>query len=84
MGPKTFTELRRTIVEAGGISSRTLATRLKQLENGGYVTRERLPGYRRCVEYALSDKGHALVPVVEAMKSFGEAWLLGEDCEAFH
>lgn len=81
-GAKTFTELRKTIVEAGGISSRTLAARLKHLEREGYVARKKLPNYRRRVEYALSDKGRALVPIVEAMKSFGEAWLLDEDCEA--
>ncbi len=80
-GPKTFTELRRTIVEDGGVSSRTLAVRLKHLEGGGYITREKLPDYRRRVEYALSEKGRSLVPIVEAMKSFGEAWLLNESCE---
>lgn len=80
-GPKSFTELRRTIVEDGGISSRTLAARLKHLQSDGYVTREKLPGYRRRVEYALSKKGRSLVPIIEAMKSFGEAWLLDENCE---
>lgn len=80
-GPKTFTELRTTIVEVGASSSRTLAARLKSLEAEGYVTRTALKGYRRRAEYDLSDKGRALVPVVEAMKGFGESWLLDADCE---
>ena len=78
--PKTFTELRETIVEDGASSSRTLSARLKMLEQEGYVTRSRLGGYLRRVEYALSERGRALVPVVEAMKSFGEVWLLDTDC----
>ena len=79
--PKTFTELRATIVEAGASSSRTLAARLKSLEGEGYVTRTALKGYHRRVEYDLSEKGRALVPVVEAMKGFGESWLLDAGCE---
>lgn len=81
IAPKTFTELRTTIVEAGGVSSRTLAARLKSLESEGYVTRTALQGYRRRVEYSLSEKGRSLVPIVEAMKTFGESWLLSTDCE---
>jgi DNA-binding HxlR family transcriptional regulator len=80
-GPKTFTELCATIVEAGASSSRTLASRLKSLEGEGYVTRTALKGYHRRVEYYLSDKDRDLVPVVEAMKGFGESWLLDAGCE---
>lgn len=80
-GPKTFTELRATIVEDGASSSRTLAARLKLLEQEGYVTRAHLGGYLRRVEYTLSERGRALVPVVEAMKSFGETWLLDAGCD---
>lgn len=81
LGPKTFTELRKTIVEDGGVSSRTLAARLKSLQDDEYVTRTALNGYRRRVEYSLSEKGRSLVPIVEAMKTFGESWLLSEDCQ---
>ncbi len=79
-GPKTFTELRTTIVDAGDISSRTLAARLKYLEGEGYLVRTKLTGYLRHVEYSLSNKGRSLVPVVEAMKIFGESWLLHDGC----
>ncbi len=80
VGPKTFTELRKTIVEDGGVSSRTLAARLKSLQSEDYVTRTALNGYHRRVEYGLSEKGRSLVPIVEAMKSFGESWLLDDEC----
>lgn len=78
-GPRTFTELRTTIVTGGASSSRTLAARLKTLEADGYIVRSELGGYLRRVEYGLTEKGHALIPVVEAMKDFGESWLQ-EDC----
>lgn len=80
-GPKTFTELRTTIVEVGASSSRTLAARLKSLDDEGYITRKNLKGYERRVEYDLTEKGRKLVPVVEAMKSFGESWLLDAACD---
>ena len=45
------------------------------------MTRTALGGYRRRAEYELSDKGRALVPFIEAMKGFGESWLLDAGCE---
>lgn len=80
-GPKTFTELRSTIVTGGASSSRTLSARLKQLEEGGYLTRCELHEYHRRVEYGLTEKGRYLMPVIEAMKEFGESWLQDEDCD---
>lgn len=80
-GPKTFTELRATIVTDGASSSRTLAARLKTLEADGYIVRSEIGGYLRRVEYELSEKGRSLIPVVEAMKSFGESWLQN-DCSS--
>lgn len=70
-GPKTFTELRERIITEGGSSSRTLAARLNQLEADGYIVRVELGGYLRRVEYDLAEKGRALVPVIEAMKTSG-------------
>lgn len=83
-GPKTFTELRATIVDSGASSSRTLAARLKSLEGEGYLVRSELPDYYRRVEYALSAKGESLLPIIEAMKSFGEDWLKDRDCSGLH
>lgn len=81
-GPKTFTELRTTIVTDGASSSKTLAARLKSLEADGYIVRSELGGYLRRIEYELSEKGRSLVPAVEAMKDFGESWLQNEDCSS--
>lgn len=83
-GPKTFTELRATIVDSGASSSRTLAARLKSLESEGYLERRELSDYYRRVEYALSAKGESLLPIIEAMKSFGEDWLKDRDCSGLH
>ena len=33
------------------------------------------------VEYALTEKGRALVPLIEDMRTYGREWL-GGDCEA--
>jgi DNA-binding HxlR family transcriptional regulator len=30
------------------------------------------------VEYELTDKGEALLPIIEAMRTFGHSWLLPE------
>jgi DNA-binding HxlR family transcriptional regulator len=83
-GPKTFTELRATIVDGGASSSRTLAARLKSLESEGYLERRELSDYYRRVEYALSAKGESLLPIIEAMKSFGGDWLKDRDCSGLH
>lgn len=79
-GPRTFTELRATIVDGGASSSRTLAARLKSLESEGYMVRTEIADYHRRVEYSLTEKGESLLPVVEAMKDFGEGWLKTRDC----
>jgi DNA-binding HxlR family transcriptional regulator len=31
------------------------------------------------VEYALTEKGHALIPVIESMRQYGLAWLCDDD-----
>ncbi len=58
-----------------GISSRTLSQRLKMLEGAGIVERERPGTSAQRVEYALTEKGRALLPLVEDLRRFGEEWL---------
>ena len=58
-----------------GISSRTLAERLRQLEREGIVRRHSYPESPPRVEYELTDKGEALLPIIDAMRRFGRAWL---------
>jgi DNA-binding HxlR family transcriptional regulator len=67
-----FCELERSLE---GISPRTLSLRLRGLEEAGIVERKTYPEVPPRVEYALTDKGRALVPLIENMRSYGNKWL---------
>ena len=71
-GPRRFTELERS---CEGISPRTLAERLRWLESEEIVARQSYPESPPRVEYALTAKGKALLPVVHEMRRFGHEWL---------
>lgn len=58
-----------------GISTKTLTSRLKELEKHGIVRRTVYPEIPPRVEYALTDKGKELQPVIAALKAVGERWL---------
>jgi DNA-binding HxlR family transcriptional regulator len=67
-----FCELERSLE---GISPRTLSLRLRALEEQGIVERRTYPEVPPRVEYALTDKGKALVPLIEDMRAYGRRWL---------
>jgi len=67
-GPKRFNELRKDIP---AISQRMLTLDLKALQEAGLVSRTAFPTVPVTVEYALTDDGARLAPVVEVMKAFG-------------
>ena len=71
-----FCELERSLE---GISPRTLSLRLRALEEEGIVARQTFPEVPPRVEYALTDKGRALVPIIESMRSYGREWLVAAD-----
>src|SRR5438067_13554875 len=77
-GRSRFCELERSLQ---GISPRTLSLRLRALEEAGVVKRETFPEVPPRVEYALTEKGRALVPLIEDMRTYGLAWLCGEDAD---
>ncbi len=77
-GRSRFCELERSLA---GISPRTLSLRLRALEEEGIVERQTFPEVPPRVEYALTEKGRALVPLVEDMRAYGNQWLL-DDCRA--
>ena len=60
-----------------GIARNILANRLTRLVDHGILQREPLPGDRRKIRYSLTEKGHALLPMVE-LRQWGELWELGE------
>jgi DNA-binding HxlR family transcriptional regulator len=75
-GSRRFCELERSLE---GISPRTLSLRLRGLEEQGVVKRHTYPEVPPRVEYALTEKGKALVPLIEDMRSYGRRWLPAED-----
>ena len=77
-GRSRFCELERSLQ---GISPRTLSLRLRALEEEGIVERQTFPEVPPRVEYALTEKGRALVPLIEDMRTYGLTWLFEEDCE---
>src|SRR5437764_15165592 len=74
-GPQRFCELERSLE---GISPRTLSLRLRALEDCGVVARRTYPEVPPRVEYGLTEKGRALVPLIDDMRTYGERWLLGD------
>jgi len=77
-GRRRFSELERSLT---GISPKTLSERLKRLEEARVVERRCFAEVPPRVEYALTAKGHALLPVIESMRAFGAHWLAAEDCD---
>ena len=71
-GRSRFCELERSLE---GISPRTLSLRLRALEEEGIVKRATFPEVPPRVEYALTPKGRALIPIVESMRAYGSEWL---------
>jgi DNA-binding HxlR family transcriptional regulator len=71
-GHTRFCELERSLE---GISPRTLSLRLRALEEEGMVERQTFPEVPPRVEYSLTAKGRALLPLIEDMRSFGREWL---------
>src|ERR671927_1222541 len=71
-GSRRFCELERSLE---GISPRTLSLRLRALEEQGIVERHTFPEVPPRVEYSLTEKGHALLPLIEDMRRYGREWL---------
>src|SRR5579864_9395825 len=76
-GQSRFCELERALE---GISPRTLSLRLRALEEEGIVARSTFPEVPPRVEYTLTDKGLALLPIIDDMRAYGEQWLGAADC----
>ncbi|HUB37035.1 MAG TPA: helix-turn-helix domain-containing protein [Solirubrobacteraceae bacterium] len=78
-GRARFSELERSLA---GISPRTLSLRLRALEEEGVVERHTFSEVPPRVEYALTEKGRDLLPIIDDMRSYGERWLGGECADA--
>ncbi len=71
-GTKRFGELLEAV---GNASPRTVSQRLKMLEEMGFMQRQAFLEIPPRVEYSLTEKGMALVDIMEAIKRFGEQYL---------
>ncbi|MBV9343892.1 MAG: helix-turn-helix transcriptional regulator [Gammaproteobacteria bacterium] len=67
-GARRFSELRRDIA---AISPRMLTARLRTLEEKGVVSRTVVPSSPPSVEYALTELGRELIPVIDSIVRVG-------------
>ena len=74
-GARRFSELEHS---CSGISPRTLSERLRALEQEDIVVRRSYPESPPRVEYELTAKGEALLPIIDAMREFGRDWLVDD------
>ena len=76
-GPKRTMELHSGLFP---ISSRTLVGRLRDMEKDRLVLRKDFGGNPPHIEYELTEQGHLLLPLVDALRKLGES--LGcNECE---
>ena len=78
---RRFNELRRLLAVP---TKKMLTQQLRELERDGLVNRKVYAEVPPRVEYALTPKGRALVPLIEDMRAYGREWLgvCDEDDEA--
>jgi DNA-binding HxlR family transcriptional regulator len=74
-GSRRFGQLQDSL---GNVSPKTLSHRLKMLEHADILTRQAYAEIPPRVEYALTEKGHALLHIIEAMREFGQQYLSSE------
>ena len=66
--PWRFNELRRDLE---GISQKVLTDSLRSLEEDGIITRSVYPEVPPRVEYAMSELGESMRPIIDSMAEFG-------------
>lgn len=66
-GPMRFNALQRRL---GGVTHRTLSKTLKEMETDGLITRKDYGEIPPRVDYALTEKGMSLKPVLIAMEQW--------------
>lgn len=71
IGPRRTLELYNSFE---GLSTKTLGARLKKLERGGIVARKSFSETPPRVEYSLTEKGKALLRVLDAVREVALEW----------
>lgn len=72
--PWRFNELKRDLE---GISQKVLTDSLRSMEEDGIITRTVYPEVPPRVEYALSELGESMRPIIFAMEQWGSAYKEG-------
>lgn len=70
-GPRRFCELEKSV---GTINPRTLSQRLDDLERYGIISKRSYAEVPPRIEYALTQKGEDLVPVLKQMAAWGDKY----------
>ncbi len=70
-GAKRFGQLKKSL---DGVSQKVLTAQLRQMEQNGLLTRTAYPEAPPRVEYALTELGYSLKPVLDAMADWGAAY----------
>ncbi len=68
-GTRRFGELKKSI---GQVSQKVLTSQLRQMEASGLVNRKVYAEVPPRVEYSLTELGHSLKPILDAMWVWGE------------
>ena len=71
-GTKRFGELKKSVT---GISHKVLTNNLRQMEADGLIKRKVYAEVPPKVEYSLTDTGHSLKPIIDAMADWGNKYL---------
>ena len=72
--PWRFNELRKNL---DGISQKVLTDSLRSMEEDGIITRTVFPEVPPRVEYALSEMGESMRPIIKSMEAWGTAYKQG-------
>ena len=70
--PWRFNELKRDL---NGISQKVLTDSLRSMEADGIITRTVYPEVPPRVEYALSELGESMRPIIQSMEAWGTAYM---------
>lgn len=71
MRPWRFNELKKSLE---GVSQKVLTDSLRSMEADGLITRTVYPEVPPRVEYALSELGESMRPIMKAMEEWGAAY----------
>ncbi|MGN7359752.1 winged helix-turn-helix transcriptional regulator [Paenibacillus sp. SAF-054] len=71
LGPQRFNQMRRNLDH---ISIKSLTNVLHHLEQHEVINRQVFPTRPVTVEYTLTDKGRAYIPVLRELRIWGENW----------